>query len=199
MNHLSAQARHVQEFAQRLEPVELARALAAMSATEQAEAKAAWAKDHFDIGGPLGELKRMVLQAWLGNTPGWFASEINSWSMGEIVADDELRDLLVARLVERGREWVQELLSEVTADPDHAACAAPLLDPVLASLGLPDPADKAYRLGRLRPWGITGESAADEAVRQNLAGLPERERAEAARLLITAHTSTRYPGWPEWF
>ena len=195
MNHLSAQARQVQEFAQRLEPVELARALAAMSATEQAEAKAAWAKDHFDIGGPLGELKRMVLQAWLGNTPGWFASEINSWSMGEIVADDELRDLLVARLVERGREWVQELLSEVTADPDHAACAAPLLDPVLASLGLPDPADKAYRLGRLRPWGITGESAADEAVRQNLAGLPERERAEAARLLITAHTSTRYPGW----
>ena len=124
MNHLSAQARQVQEFAQRLEPVELARALAAMSATEQAEAKAAWAKDHFDIGGPLGELKRMVLQAWLGNTPGWFASEINSWSMGEIVADDELRDLLVARLVERGREWVQELLSEVTADPDHAAWVA---------------------------------------------------------------------------
>ncbi|RRD04408.1 hypothetical protein EII34_10105 [Arachnia propionica] len=194
MNQLDAAARQLQEFAQELEPVGLARALGAMSPAELAEARAAWVENPIAIGGPLGELKRMILQAWLGNRTGWFAIQVNSWSMNEIVADDELRDLLVARLVERGPEWVQELLAEVTADPDHGAHAAPLLDPVLASLGLPEPTDKAYRLGRLRPWG-SDESAALDAVRRNLAGLPERERAEAERLLITAHTSTRYPGW----
>lgn len=192
MNQLNAAARQLQELAQRLEPVELARALGAMSPAELAEAKAV---DHIAIGGPLGELKRMILQAWLGNRTSWFAIQVNSWSMNEIVADDELRELLVARLVDRGREWVQELLAEVTADPDHGSYAAPLLDPVLASLGLPEPADKAYRLGRLRPWGIKESSAALDAVRRNLAGLPERERTEAERLLITALTSTRYPGW----
>lgn len=191
MSQLNAAARQLQELAQRLEPVELARALGAMSPAELAEAKAV---DHIAIGGPLGELKRMILQAWLGNRPSWFAIQVNSWSMNEIVADDELRDLLVARLVDRGREWVQELLAEVTADPDHGSYAAPLLDPVLASLGLPEPTDKAYRLGRLRPWG-SDESAALDAVRRNLAGLPERERAEMERLLITALTSTKYPGW----
>ncbi|MDO5068297.1 MAG: hypothetical protein Q4D96_13550 [Propionibacteriaceae bacterium] len=197
MNHLSTSGRRLQQFAQGLEPADLGRALDAMTSAEQAEAKATWLEEFSDIGGPLGELKRMVLHLWLGDGAGRVALEINAWSMDQIVADDDLRGLLVARLTKRGREWVQELLCEVMAAPARSGQAAPLLDPVLAALGLQEPADKTYRLGRLWPWGVKGASAALEAVRRNLAALPKSDRAEATKLLITALTSTKYPGWQD--